>query len=124
MSILQKIFFKISSTAKDIEETFDPLLLENQYKKSRFFSNSERHIKYEKGNVQFDFLWNDGHRPVLFLSKNGSNVKTTIYQNLVKKHAPPNAPIGQVSFFIYTKLDKDKYYNEYAEFISEYIKSA
>ena len=49
-----------------------------------FFLKSERHIKYEKEGVEFDFWWVGGNRPTLFLKRDGSYLKTNIYETMLK----------------------------------------
>lgn len=123
MSIFQKIFFKTNSTARDIKEVFNPLLVNKGYAVEMFFLKSERHIKYEKEGVEFDFWWVGGNRPTLFLKRDGSYLKTNIYETMLKKHGLPGVSIGKVSFFINSKLDKDKYYNDHSNFVSDYLNS-
>ncbi len=121
MEIIKKIFFNTSATARDIREVFDRPFLDSGYKASFFFEGSQKHIKYSKDSIEFDFWWVNGSRPVLFLKKDDVFIKTDIYEKLVKNHAPRNASIGQVSFFINSKLDRDKYYEEHRNFVSEYL---
>lgn len=123
MKILEKIFFKTNTTARDVKETFGPLLLGKGYELNMFFENHERHIMYKKENVEFDFWWENGQRPALFLKRNGEYLKTNVYQTIVDKYAPKNFSVGQTSFFINSKMSKDKYYDEHLLFVTEYIKS-
>lgn len=123
MSIFEKIFFSINTTSRDIKETFSPLLLGLGYELNMFFENSERHVVYTQGDIEFDFLWENGQRPALFLKRNGEYLKTDVYQKIVDKYAPKNFSVGQTSFYINSKMSKDKYYDEHLLFVTEYIKS-
>lgn len=123
MKIFEKIFWKISKNAGYVSEFFDHLLLAENFEVSRFFEGSESHIVYKRGDLEFDFWWEKGNRPVLFLRKENRPVETTIYSNLMSKYRGSSKDsIGQNTYFVFEKLDIDDYFSEHVLFVKGYIK--
>jgi hypothetical protein len=122
MTVLANIFFKISGSARDVTERFDDLLLKQGFE-IKMVRDKENHIIYSREEIEFDFWWTAGTRPTLFIRKKGEPVRSDIYDRLMTKHGSKKIPIGKLSHYIYSKLDKDLYYDEHYSFVSEYIKN-
>ncbi|MFL5764826.1 MAG: hypothetical protein ACJ77K_12855 [Bacteroidia bacterium] len=122
MTFASNIYFRISGSAKDITERFSDLLLKQGFD-IKMIRDSENHIIYSRAETEFDFWWTAGTRPTLFVRKSGEAVRSDIYDKLMEKHGSKKIPLGKLSHYIYSKLDKDLYYNEHYLFISEYIKA-
>ena len=125
MAIFEKIFWKVSANSRYLNEFFQTLLIEeNSFEVSRFFNGRENHVLYKKNDIEFDFWWERGNRPVLFLRKSDVATETTIYASLMSKHRGGSKDsIGQNTYFLFEKLDIDSYFEEHVSFVKEYIKN-
>src|SRR5688572_10214795 len=122
MSLFKKLFFNINPTARDVKYYLKEVFEKQGFSASFSFAGSVNHMVYSKGEIDFDFWWETGNRPTLFLRKSGEQVKTSVYDNLIRKHAPKET-IGGKIYFVYSKLDKESYYKEHELFILDYIKN-
>ncbi len=122
MSIFKSLFFKINTNARDVKYYLNEVLTKEGFQAEYSFVGSVNHVVYSKGDIDFDFWWETGNRPTLFLRRNGESIKTTVYENLIQKHAPRETVGGKI-YFIYSKLDKEVYYKEHELFILDYIKN-
>jgi hypothetical protein len=122
MGILSNIFWKINSTARDVRDVLSPAFFEHGFVLESKFVGSEKHMIYTKGLLEFDFKWERGNRPTLYLKKDGNQVEATVYKQLFDRHTPQNSTIGEKIYYINSKLDKDVYYNEHLLFVTDFIK--
>lgn len=122
MGILSNLFWITNSNARDVKYYLNELFIKEGFTAAYVFDGSEKHIIYSNGKIDFDLWWERGNRPTLFLRKNGEQIVTTVYESLIKKHAPKQT-IGEQIYYINSKLDKDDYYNEHHSFILNYIKN-
>ena len=122
MGIFKNIFWITSESARDVKYYLSDLFVKESFTAELTFVDSDRHIVYSNGIIEFDFCWQRGNRPTLFLRKNGVHIETTVYESLMKNHAPKQT-IGEKIFYINSKLDKDIYYGEHHSFILNYIKN-
>ncbi|CAN5367769.1 hypothetical protein BH10BAC1_BH10BAC1_02260 [soil metagenome] len=124
MAIFEKTFWKISKNSRLVTEFFDDFLTKENFTVSRFFSGRENHIVYKRGDVEFDFWWERGNRPVLFLRKSNESAPTDIYSKLMSKHRGASKDsIGQNTYYLFEKLDIDSYFDEHVSFVKEYLKN-
>lgn len=124
MAILEKTFWKISKNSRLVTEFFDEFLIQENFVVSRFFNDRENHIVYKKDDLEFDFWWERGNRPVLFLRKSNESVPTDIYSKLMSKHRGSSKDsMGQKTYYLFEKLDIDSYFEEHVSFVKEYLKS-
>jgi hypothetical protein len=121
MGIFEKLYFRMNGNARDVTDLFSPLLLKEGYH-LKVSKKHERHIVYSNGKIDFDFWWVKGNRPTLFIRDSGEMIRTDIYDKLIQKHGAKNAHLGKISHYIYSKLDKDLYFEEHYRFVSDYIK--
>jgi hypothetical protein len=117
MGLFKTIYRKTNLNVRDISDLFGPLFMKEGYTSDFLFIGSEKHMIYTNGSFDFDFWWERGNRPVLFLKRYGVAIETDIYQALIKKSAGHIRPIGAQIFFIYSKLDKEIYYKEHYDFV-------
>ena len=122
MEIFSNLFWKVNANARDVRYYLSDLFVKEGFKLESSFVGSEKHMVYSNGIIDFDFWWERGNRPTLFLRKNGEQIVTTVFESLIKKHAPKQT-IGEQIYYINSKLDKDDYYNEHHSFVSDYIKN-
>lgn len=122
MNIFKTLFWKTSANSRDVKYYLHDLFVKEAYTPAFTFVGSDKHIVYSNGVIEFDFCWQRGNRPALFLRKNGEQIETTVYESLIKNHAPKQT-IGEQIFYINSKLDKDVYYSEHRSFILNYIKN-
>lgn len=123
MEIFRKIYWKTNLNARDVSDLFGSLFTKEGYTSEFISKGREKHMIYTNGLLAFDFWWETGNRPVLFLSKNGVAVETNIYQALLDKNAMHIKPIGAQIYFINSKLDKDIYLKEHYDFVLNYLRN-
>ena len=120
MNIFKTLFWKVNANSRDIKHYLNDLFVKEAFQPEFAFVGYDKHIVYSNGVIEFDFCWQRGNRPTLFLRKNGKHIETTVYESILKNYAPKKT-IGEQIFFINSKLDKDVYYSEHRLFILNYI---
>lgn len=122
MGILSNLFWKTNANARDVKYYLSELFIKEGFNLESTFEGSENHMVYSNGTIDFDFWWQRGNRPTLFLRKNGEQIETTVFESL-RKNCGPKQTIGEQIYYINAKMDKDVYYGEHQTFILNYIKN-
>ncbi len=122
MGILINLVWITNANARDVRYYLSDLFIKEGFKLESTFEGSENHMVYSNGTIDFDFWWQRGNRPTLFLRKNGEQIETTVFESL-RKNCGPKQTIGEQTYYINAKLDKDVYYGEHQSFILNYIKN-
>ena len=122
MNIFKTLFWKTNANARDVNYYLSELFTKEGFTSEFTFEGSEKHIIYSNGTIDFDFWWQRGNRPTLFLRNNGEQISTTVFESLRKKCGPKQT-VGEQIYYINAKMDKDDYYGEHLSFILNYIKN-